>query len=53
VDFLGDGQWVPYAAIRVKPHGYEHRKFPAGFGALWLSVTASGDSTADAYLHDS
>lgn len=50
VDFLGDGSWVEYETIKVKPEGYVHHEFPQGFSAHWVRVTSDQFCTATAYF---
>ena len=51
VDFLGDGSWQTYEALRVPARGYRHHEFPVGFSAHWVRIVASRDCTASAYFH--
>jgi hypothetical protein len=48
VDFLGAGQFKPYAIFDVPPHGYVPHAFPPGFSAHWVRVTADTACTASA-----
>jgi hypothetical protein len=47
-DFTGTGTWSDVAAVNVKPRATAQYKFPDTFGAYWLRVTASADTTATA-----
>ena len=49
VDFMGHGQWAPYATI--ESDGYAHHVFPTGFSAHWLRLVPHADCTATAQLH--
>lgn len=47
-DFTATGTWTEVVSLRVRPgHTLDHR-FPEAFGAYWLRVTASTDTTATA-----
>ncbi|HOB99808.1 MAG TPA: hypothetical protein PKM43_13835, partial [Verrucomicrobiota bacterium] len=47
-DFTGTGTWSEVAAIEVKRGARVEHTFPAAFGAYWLRVAASADTTATA-----
>ncbi len=47
-DFAGTGTWSEVAAIKVKPRATAQHKFPDAFGAYWLRLSASADTTATA-----
>jgi hypothetical protein len=47
-DFTGTGTWSDAATIRVKPRATAQHRLPDAFGAYWLRVTASADTTATA-----
>jgi hypothetical protein len=46
VDFLGNGEWVPYERINVP--GYGRHVFPEGFSAHWVRLTLDTDCVASA-----
>jgi hypothetical protein len=48
VDFVGTQEWASYGSYEVKPGGYVHHEFPAGFSAHWVRMTASRDCVATA-----
>lgn len=47
-DFTGTGSWSEVVSINVKPGEKLTHHFPEAFGAYWLRVTASADTTATA-----
>ena len=47
-DFTGTGTWSHVATVNVMPRATAQHKFPDAFGAYWLRVTASADTTATA-----
>jgi hypothetical protein len=47
-DFAGTGQWTEVVSRKVKPGEKREHKFPDAFGAYWLRVTASADTTVTA-----
>jgi hypothetical protein len=47
-DFTGTGRWSEVVSFAVKPGEKLQHNFPAAFGAYWLRVTASADTTATA-----
>lgn len=46
VDFLGAGQFKPYATFDVPPHGYLPHSFPPGFSAHWVRLVSDTACTA-------
>ncbi|WP_414660926.1 hypothetical protein [Horticoccus sp. 23ND18S-11] len=50
VDLTGTGTWVEYAALDVPAGQTTTHRFPAGFQAYWLRVSANLDTTATAWL---
>jgi hypothetical protein len=50
VDFLGDGSFRTYRALRVAAGGYVHHEFPAGFSAHWVRLTSNRASVLSAQL---
>ncbi len=50
VDFVGHGDWREYESFRVRPDGYVHHEFPAGFGAHWARVRAETACRATAWF---
>lgn len=48
VDFLGIQDWQPYTEITLRPDGYAHHVFPAGFSAHWVRITPDQQTTATA-----
>jgi hypothetical protein len=49
-DFTGTGQWAEVITLEVKPGQKRVHNFPDAFGAYWLRVTSSADTTATAQL---
>jgi len=47
-DFTGTGAWNQVASVRVKRGTTVDYRFPDAFGAYWLRVVASADTTATA-----
>jgi hypothetical protein len=47
-DFTGTGTWHEVATVPVKRGAAVQHRFPDAFGAYWLRVTASADTTATA-----
>jgi hypothetical protein len=47
-DFTGTGTWSEVAAIDAQPGVPVAHRFPDAFGAYWLRVTPSADTTATA-----
>lgn len=45
VDILGDGTWRPYETWAVRPGGYVHHEFPAGYSAQWVRARADKAGT--------
>jgi hypothetical protein len=45
VDFMGQGQWVPYETLRTEG-GYAYHVFPTGFSAHWVRLTSDTSCTA-------
>lgn len=50
VDLTGTGHWVEYAAVAVAPGAPTVHRFPEGFQAYWVRVTADATTTATAWL---
>jgi len=51
VDFLGDGHWVPYDSVTVRPGtGYAHHEFPDAFSAHWVRLKAGAACKATAHF---
>jgi hypothetical protein len=49
VDFLGDGNWVPYTSCFVNEQArYAHHEFPDAFSAHWVRIKASQACNATA-----
>jgi hypothetical protein len=48
VDVTGDGAWVPYAALDVPAGRPLTHRFPEGFGAYWVRLTAADTLEATA-----
>jgi hypothetical protein len=48
VDFVGTQEWASYGSYEVKPGGYVHHEFPAGFSAHWVRITPSRDCVTTA-----
>jgi hypothetical protein len=49
VDFLGDGEWVPYEKISTAgAANYARHIFPEGFSAHWVRITPETNCTASA-----
>lgn len=46
IDFLGNGEWVPYE--RIQTSGYARHIFPEGFTAHWVRLTSSAACTLSA-----
>lgn len=49
-DFTGTGQWNEVFSLPMKPGEKLEHNFPAAFGAYWLRVVASADTTATAWF---
>jgi hypothetical protein len=49
-DYAGNGSWKEVLSIQVKRGARVEHRFPEAFGAYWLRVTASADTTATAQL---
>jgi hypothetical protein len=47
-DFTGTGQWTEVESLRVPPGQTLEHAFPDAFGAYWLRVSTSADTTASA-----
>lgn len=47
-DFAGTGSWSEVVVLKVKRGEKLEYRFPAGFGAYWLRVTADADTMATA-----
>jgi hypothetical protein len=47
-DITGTGAWSEVTSIEVKPGKKLEHTFPDAFGAYWLRVKASADTTATA-----
>lgn len=47
VDFMGCGNWVPYATLEAAG-GFTYHVFPTGFSAHWVRLTGNVDCTATA-----
>ncbi len=47
-DFTATGTWSDVATIPVQPQATAQHEFPDAFGAYWLRLTASADTTASA-----
>jgi hypothetical protein len=47
-DFSGTGVWTQVVSLSVKPGEKLEHTFPDAFGAYWLRVSASADTTATA-----
>ncbi|RJP21983.1 MAG: hypothetical protein C4527_22565 [Candidatus Omnitrophota bacterium] len=53
VDITGDGEWVSYKTIEVKPNEIVKDKMEDGYNAYWVRVKASETTTAMAqFLYD-
>lgn len=50
VDLTGTGHWVEYASVKVAPGNPTVHRFPEGFQAYWVRVTADAATTATAWL---
>jgi hypothetical protein len=50
VDFAADGSWSPYARITVPASQTVTHRFPAGYSAHWVRLSASHATTATATL---
>jgi hypothetical protein len=50
IDLTGTGKWVEYATFDVAAAKPLVHRFPDGFQAYWLRVTANRDATATAWL---
>ena len=50
VDPCGNGEWVKYADLTVKPGESLHYVFDGAFQARWIRFTASDDTVATAWL---
>ena len=50
IDLTGTGKWVEYATFDVAAAQPVVHRFPDGFQAYWLRVTANRDTTATAWL---
>ena len=48
VDFVGNGEWCPYAQLTVQPGQTLAHAFPAGYSAHWVRAKANRDTTATA-----
>ena len=50
VDLTGTGKWVNYATLDVPGGKTIEQKFPDGYQAYWLRVTAEAATTATAWM---
>ena len=50
VDFLGTGQWHPYAKYKVPPGRSLRSELPDGYSAHWVRVTADVNCSATAWF---
>jgi hypothetical protein len=48
VDFVGNGEWAPYAQLTILAGQTLTHAFPAGYSAHWVRVKANRDTTATA-----
>jgi hypothetical protein len=51
VDFLGNGDWRPYAKLTLGDGNYVHHVFPQGFSAHWVRIISEDACVATAQFH--